>query len=80
VLTRHELILITAPLTSSASTQTSTGFIASASLAIMLLFKLPVDVLFGTGSLLESYTGCNNAPVEIRFADCFTGTSEILTN
>ena len=51
VLTRHKLTLSTAPL-SSASTQTSTGFIASAGRAIMLLFKLPVQVLFGTASLL----------------------------
>jgi hypothetical protein len=72
--------LITDPLTSSASTQTSTGFIGSASLTIMLLIKLPVHVLSGTGSLLESNTGCNNVPVEILFAESCTGTSKIPTN
>jgi len=46
----------------------------------MLLIKLPVHVLSGTGSLLESNTGCNNVPVEILFAESCTGTSKIPTN
>lgn len=49
VLTGQEWTLVTAPLRSSASAYMST---ASATLAITLLFKLPVHVLFGTGSLL----------------------------
>lgn len=77
VLTGQEWTLVTAPLRSSASAYMST---ASATLAITLLFKLPVHVLFGTGSLLGSHTGCNNAPGELRFAGCCTGTSQILTN
>ena len=46
------------------------GAIAGASLAITLLYKLPVKVLFGACALLGTYTGFNNAPVEALFADC----------
>ena len=46
------------------------GAIAGASLAITLLYKLPVNVLFGACALLGTYTGFNNAPLEALFADC----------
>lgn len=46
------------------------GAVAGASLAIALLYQLPIGVLFGACALLGSYTGFNNAPLEALFADC----------
>ncbi|KAL0048731.1 hypothetical protein WJX82_009744 [Trebouxia sp. C0006] len=56
------------------------GAIAGASLAITLLYKLPVNVLFGACALLGTYTGFNNAPLEALFADCIPrGKSSLYT-
>ena len=46
------------------------GTIAAATLAIALLYQLPVPSLFGACALLGIYTGFNNAPLEALFADC----------
>lgn len=46
------------------------GMVAAATLAIALLYQLPVQSLFGACALLGIYTGFNNAPFEALFADC----------
>lgn len=46
------------------------GTVAAATLAIALLYQLPVQSLFGACALLGIYTGFNNAPFEALFADC----------
>ena len=48
------------------------GAIAAATLAIALLYQLPVPSLFGACALLGMYTGFNNAPLEALFADCIS--------
>ena len=46
------------------------GTVAAATLAIALLYQLPVQSLFGACALLGMFTGFNNAPLEALFADC----------
>lgn len=46
------------------------GAMATATLAAILLYQLPVQSLFGACALLGVYTGFNNAPLEALFADC----------
>lgn len=46
------------------------GAVAAITLAIALLYQLPVQSLFAACALLGIYTGFNNAPFEALFADC----------
>ncbi|MCJ1241957.1 hypothetical protein MMC14_009964 [Varicellaria rhodocarpa] len=46
------------------------GTVAGITLTLALLFRLPIEALFGACALLGTYTGFNNAPLEALFADC----------
>ncbi|KAL3153180.1 hypothetical protein ABBQ38_011931 [Trebouxia sp. C0009 RCD-2024] len=56
------------------------GTVAAATLAVALLYDLPVQALFAACALLGVYTGLNNAPLEALFADCIPrGKSSLYT-